>query len=111
MQKPPPKFGILRWGKTSGAHICGSVYEDAPKNYLIDYSFLNGGRPPVPTVAQLLGLNAAGETIFSYRYPTISCSKIYRALPIHLENTKFPTVSPEVLNLSTRGLVRSVTTF
>jgi hypothetical protein len=84
---------------------CSSVYEDAPKNYLLDYSFLNGGQPGLPTFAQLLGLNARGETIFSYRYPTISCTKAYRALPIHLENTKFPTVRPQALNLSTRGLV------
>ena len=55
--------------------------------------------------AQLLGLNAAGETIFSYRYPTYSCTTIYRAFPVHLENTKFPTVGPQALNLSTRGLV------
>ena len=84
---------------------CSSVYEDAPKNYLIDYALLNGGQPGLPTFAQLFGLNAAGETIFSYRYPTTSCNKIYRALPIHLENTKFPTVGPQALNLSTRGLV------
>src|SRR6266496_4561657 len=84
---------------------CSSVYEDAPKNYLLDYSFLNGGQPGLPTFAQLLGLNARGETIFSYRYPTISCTKVYRALPIHLESTKFPTVGPQALNLSTRGLV------
>ena len=84
---------------------CSSVYEDAPNNYLIDYAFLNGGQPGLPTFAQLLGLNARGETIFSYRYPTFSCTKIYRALPIHLENTKFPTVRPRALNLSTRGLV------
>jgi len=84
---------------------CSSVYEDAPKNYLIDYAFLNGGQPGIPTFAQLLGLNARGETIFSYRYPTIACTKAYRTLPIHLENTKFPAVGPQALNLSTRGLV------
>ena len=85
---------------------CGSIYEDAPKNYLIDYSFENGGTTR-PTFAHLVGLDAAGETIFSYRYPSNSCGEIYRALPIHLENTKFPTVGPQVLNLSTRGLVGS----
>jgi hypothetical protein len=74
------------------------------RNYPIDYSFVNGGTT-VPTFAQLLRLDAAGETIFSYQYPTTSCGKIYRALPIHLENTKFPTVKSEVLNLSTRGFV------
>jgi len=85
--------------------FCGSSYEDAPYNYLIDYAIVNGGLPGRPTFAQLLGLNAAGETIFSYRYPATNCGKIYRALPIHLENTKFPTVGPQALNLSTRGIV------
>jgi hypothetical protein len=97
------------WNFEAGQSIvcpyCSSVYEDAPKNYLIDYAFLNGGQPGLPTFAQLLGLNARGETIFSYRYPTISCTKAYRAIPIHLENSKFPTVGPQALNLSTRGLV------
>ena len=91
-------------GQNLWCPYCGSIYEDAPNNYLIDYSFVNRG-PAYPTFAQLLGLDAAGNTIFSYRYPTHSCFKIYRAIPIHLENTKFPTVKSEVLNLSTRGLV------
>ena len=84
---------------------CGSVYEDAPLNYLIDYAFESPSGQNA--FARLLGLNAAGETIFSYRYPTFSCTTVYRALPIHLENTKFPTVGPQALNLSTRGLVSS----
>ena len=51
--------------------FCSSVYEDAPYNYLIDYAIVNGGGPPgVPTFAQLLGLDAAGERIFYYQYPT-----------------------------------------
>jgi len=95
-------FGV---GQNIICPYCSSVYEDAPNNYLIDYAFLNGGQPGLPTFAQLLGLNARGETIFSYRYPTVSCTKVYRALPIHLENTKFPAVRPRALNLSTRGLV------
>ena len=49
--------------------FCGSVYEDAPKNYLIDYSFVNGGLPGVPTFAQLLGLDSAENTIFYYQVP------------------------------------------
>ena len=88
--------------------FCSSVYEDAPYNYLIDYAEVNFGLPGNPPVfAELLGLNAAGETIFFYQYPNsvASCGEIYRALPIHLENTKFPAVKSEVLNLSTRGLV------
>jgi hypothetical protein len=86
--------------------FCGSVYEDAPFNYLIDYAFVNGGGPPnIPTFAQLVGLDAAGERIFYYQYPTTSCNTAYNSLPIHLENTKFPAVGPQALNLSTRGLV------
>jgi arylsulfate sulfotransferase len=84
---------------------CSSIYEDAPYNYLIDYSLVNGGLPGLPVFAQVLGLTAAGERIFYYQYPATNCGKIYRALPIHLENTKFPTVGPQALNLSTRGLV------
>jgi hypothetical protein len=84
---------------------CSSIYEDAPYNYLIDYSLVNGGLPGLPVFARLLGLNAAGERIFYYQYPATNCGKIYRALPVHLENTKFPTVGPQALNLSTRGLV------
>ena len=85
--------------------FCSSVYEDAPHNYLIDYAFVNGGLPGVPTFAQLLGLDAAGEKIFYYQYPTVGCSTAYNSIPIHLENTKFPTVGPQALNLSTRGIV------
>ena len=44
------------------------------------------------------------------RFSTIStstqgCNTAYNSLPIHLESTKFPTVGPQALNLSTRGLV------
>ena len=86
--------------------LCSSIYEDSPYNYLIDYAIVNQGLPGgIPVFAQLLGLNAAGETIFSYRYPAPNCGTIYRALPVHLENTKFPAVGPEALNLSTRGTV------
>ena len=103
------KIATEVWNFEAGQSIlcpyCSSIYEDAPYNYLIDYAVVNVGRPGVPVFAQLLGLNAAGETIFFYRYPATDCGKIYRALPIHLENTKFPTVGPQALNLSTRGLV------
>ena len=83
--------------------FCGSVYEDAPYNYLIDYSVVNAGLPGLPVFAQLLGLNAAEEKIFYYQYPATNCGEIYRTIPIHLESTKFPAVGPQALNLSTRG--------
>ena len=86
--------------------FCSSIYEDAPFNYLIDYAFVNGGGPPnIPTFAQLAGLDAAGERIFYYQYPTVGCNTAYNSIPIHLENSKFPAVGPQALNLSTRGLV------
>jgi arylsulfate sulfotransferase len=87
--------------------ICSSCYEDAPLNYLIDYAFVNGSFvPPGGGLAQLLGLDAAGEKIFYYQYPKNSpCITAYNSIPIHLENTNFPTVARQALNLSTRGLV------
>jgi arylsulfate sulfotransferase len=85
--------------------FCSSVYEDAPFNYLVDYAIVNGGLPGVPTFAQLLGLDADGAKIFYYQYPTMGCNTAYNSIPIHLESTKFPTVGPQALNLSTRGLV------
>jgi hypothetical protein len=83
--------------------FCGSVYEDAPFNYLIDYAFVNGTLPP-PQYAQLLGLDASEQRIFYYQYPTISCNTAYNSLPVHLESLEFPSVGQQVLNLSTRGL-------
>jgi hypothetical protein len=83
--------------------FCGSIYEDAPYNYQIDYSVVNDGLPGVPVFAQLLGLNAAEERIYYYQYLATNCGEIYRSLPIHLENTRFPAIGPQALNLSTRG--------
>jgi arylsulfate sulfotransferase len=87
--------------------ICSSCYEDAPRNYLIDYAFVNGTLgSPDGALAQLLGLDAAGEKIFYYQYRrNLPCITAYNSIPVHLENTKFPTVGPQALNLSTRGLV------
>jgi hypothetical protein len=93
--------------ETIHSPFCGSVYEDAPHNYLIDYAFVNGGIPGAPTYAQLLGLDAASQTIFYYQYPTTGCNTAYNSIPLHLENTKFPIVGPQALNLSTRGDVLS----
>jgi arylsulfate sulfotransferase len=85
--------------------LCSSVYEDAPFNYLVDYAFVNGFTDD-PTYSQLLGLNAAGDRIFYYQYgPTVNCATAFNATPLHLENTKFPTVGPQALNLSTRGKI------
>jgi len=80
--------------------ICSCVYEDAPLNYLIDFSSTMNG-------AILLGLDAASDKIFWYQYANSGCSAAYNSRPIHLENTKFPAVQHRVENFSTRGTVMS----
>jgi hypothetical protein len=91
-------------GQTINSPVCSSVYEDAPLNYLIDYASVGGlGIPNV--AAELLGLDAAGKTIFYYQYPSAPCIVAYNSIPVHLENTKFPRVGPQALNLSARGFV------
>ena len=84
--------------------FCGSVYEDAPYNYLVDYAFIGGPGAPSNT-AQLLGLNQAGELAFNYEYPTVGCDTAYNSLPLHLETTKFPVVGPQALNISARAMI------
>ncbi len=84
--------------------FCGSVYEDLPLNYLVDYAFVS--TPPDQTrYARVLGLDATGEKVFYYQYPSIGCNAVFNAAPLHLENTVFPAIGPQSLNLSTRGLV------
>jgi len=84
--------------------ICSSAYEDGPLNYLVDYAII-GGLGTDDGLAQILGLDGSGERVFYYQYPALGCGKAYRSLPLHLENTRFPTVGPQVLNLSTRALI------
>ncbi len=92
-------------GQTVYSPLCASVYEDAPFNYLVDYSFVNGFTAD-PAYAQLLGLDAVGQITFYYQYgPTTFCNTAFNAIPLHLEASKFPTVGPKALNLSTRGSV------
>jgi arylsulfate sulfotransferase len=81
--------------------ICSCVYEDAPLNYLIDFSSTRAHG------AILIGLDAAGKKIFWYSYANSGCNAAYNSRPIHLENTKFPAVQSRVQNLSTRGTVMS----
>ena len=84
--------------------ICGSVYEDAPFNYLVDYADVNG--PGASTqFARLLALNAAGQKVFYYQYHTFHCDTIFNAIPLHLESTRFPAVPARALNLSARGFI------
>jgi len=93
-------------GQSLNCPFCGSVYEDAPLNYLIDFTFING--VATGSLAQLIGVNAADATIFRYQYLSLpGCLVAFNSIPVHLEHTKFPTVGPQALNLSTRGVVSS----
>ena len=92
-------------GQSLWCPFCGSVYEDAPFNYLIDFTFVDGVKDP-GSLAQWIGLNEDGETAFRYQYHgTPGCTVSFNAIPLHLENTKFPAVGPLPQNLSTRGTV------
>ena len=89
-------------GQSLWCPFCGSVYEDAPFNYLINFTFVDGVTNN--SLAQWIGLNDAGDTAFRYQYQSASgCVVSFNAIPLHLENTKFPVVGPQALNLSTRG--------
>ena len=96
------------WNFEAGQSIfcpyCSSIYEDAPHNYLIDYAF---GSWRTNRVRSTPRPKRRWRDDFFLSVPDLQLSKVYRALPIHLENTKFPTVGPQALNLSTRGLVSS----
>jgi hypothetical protein len=82
--------------------ICSSVYEDLPLNYLIDAAYV----PENSAVyARILGLDAAGSLFFEYQYQTAGCTAAFNAVPLHLEETAFPAVGPQSLNISTRGLI------
>ena len=61
-------------GQSLWCPFCGSAYEDAPFNYLIDFTFVNGVR--AGSLAQWIGLNEGGETAFRYQYP----GRLYRVL-------------------------------
>jgi hypothetical protein len=91
-------------GQSMWCPFCGSVYEDAPFNYLVDFTFAHGVTSE--SLSQWIGLNSAGEMVFRYQYQSLAgCYTAFNAIPVHLENTKFPTVGPQALNLSTRGVV------
>ena len=67
-------------GQSLWCPYCGSVYEDAPLNYLIDFTFIDGVQ--TQSRAQLIGLNAADQTIFRYQYPSLpGCRVAFNAIP------------------------------
>ena len=91
--------------------ICSSVYEDAPLNYLIDYAIVNGWTARRSRVCSTPGFRCGRREDFLLSVPDHGCNTAYNSIPIHLENTKFPTVGPQALNLLHGGSFRAVTTF
>jgi arylsulfate sulfotransferase len=92
-------------GQSLWCPYCGSVYEDAPFNYLINFTYINGVHDP-GSLAQWIGLNSDGDMAFRYQYQSApGCTVSFNAIPLHLENTKFPALGPRLQNLSTRGTV------
>lgn len=62
--------------------ICSSVYEDAPDNYVIDYSVAG---PFVYT--GIVGLDALGNVAFNYQYDEQAfCGTAWNAIQIHWED-------------------------
>jgi arylsulfate sulfotransferase len=62
--------------------FCSSVYEDAPDNYLIDYTL---GGPYVFT--GIVGLDAMGNVAFNYQYEELAfCGTAWNAIQIHWED-------------------------
>jgi arylsulfate sulfotransferase len=84
---------IFSYNRQIISQICSSVYEDAPDNYLVDYA-VAGGYLSGNAFAEIVALQATGQRVFDYKYPTTFCGEIFNALPIHLEQLSFPTASP-----------------
>lgn len=64
--------------------FCSSVYEDAPDNYVVDYTL---GGPYLFT--GIIGLDAAGNEAFEYRYDEEEfCGTAWNAFIIHWENLR-----------------------
>jgi hypothetical protein len=62
--------------------FCSSVYEDAPDNYLIDYTLAG---PYIYT--GIVGLDAEGNVAFNYQYDKLNfCGTAWNAIQIHREN-------------------------
>jgi arylsulfate sulfotransferase len=62
--------------------FCSSVYEDAPDNYLIDYTLAG---PYVYT--GIVGLDSLGNVAFNYQYDELNfCGTAWNAIQIHWEN-------------------------
>jgi arylsulfate sulfotransferase len=60
--------------------FCSSVYEDAPDNYVIDYTLGDS------TYTGIVGLDASGNVAFNYHYVLDGCGTAWNAIQIHWED-------------------------
>ena len=72
--------------------FCSSIYEDAPSNYLIDYSIITSLGST--QYMELIGLSDGGARVFDYRYVTGGCDAAWNAVPVHLDRMRFTTIVP-----------------
>jgi len=64
--------------------FCSSVYEDAPGNYLVDYS-----QAGPYTYAEIRGIDASGNVTFDYQYDLLGfCATAWNAIQMHWENVR-----------------------
>lgn len=83
--------------------FCSSIFEDSPLNYLVDYAIITNITPP-SQFAEILGLDAAGNKVFDYRYIASGCNTAHNSMPIHLEQVVFTTlVPPTVVSRKSHG--------
>jgi hypothetical protein len=68
-------------GQTIFSTLCSSAYQTADQSLLVDYAYADSG-----TMAILVGLNAAHETVFYFEYPTTGCDTSWNAQPLALDN-------------------------
>ena len=80
---------IFSYNRSIISEICSSVYEDAPNNYLVDYAVAGGFFQGGAVFAEIVGLQANGNSAFDYKYPTGPCDRVFNAFPIHLEQLGF----------------------
>jgi arylsulfate sulfotransferase len=62
--------------------FCSSVYEDAPENYVIDYTLGDNA------YTGIVGLDALGNVAFNYRYQLNGCGTAWNAIQIHWEDLR-----------------------
>ncbi len=69
-------------GQAIYSSICSSAYEADDRSLLVDYAFTSDGK------AILVGLDAAHQTVFSFKYPSLGCQTSWNARPIGLDDLR-----------------------